>query len=115
MRETIRDKGRLEHILAAINDATVFASQVSFEELQHDKLHCFALVHSIQIIGEAAYKLTHEFRDSHQDVDWSAIIGMRHVLVHDYYNVDFSLLWNVVHEELPELRAHVSDYLQEMQ
>lgn len=115
MRETVRDKGRLEHILAAIDDATHFASQVTFEELKHDKLHCFALVHSIQIIGEAAYKLTHEFRDNHPEVEWSDIIGMRHILVHDYYNVDISLLWNVVHEELPTLRNQVETYMKEMQ
>ena len=115
MREPIRDKGRLEHILTAIDDATVFANQVTYEELKHDKLHTFALVHSIQIIGEAAYKLTSEFRESHPEVAWNDIIGMRHILVHDYYNIDSSLLWNVVQEELPVLRAHIASYLEEMQ
>lgn len=115
MREKIRDKGRLEHILTAIDDASAFAGQVTFDELKHDKLHCFALVHSIQIIGEAAYKLTHEFRENHPEVEWNDIIGMRHILVHDYYNVDISLLWNVVHEELPAFRSKIESYLQEMQ
>lgn len=114
MREPVRDKGRLEHILAAIDDATVFADQVTLEQLKHDKLHCFAIVHSIQIIGEAAYKLTNEFRTSHPDVEWADIIGMRHILVHDYYNVDISLLWNVVHEELPVLRKQIELYMQKM-
>ncbi|MBQ7711650.1 MAG: DUF86 domain-containing protein [Bacteroidales bacterium] len=115
MREPIRDKGRLEHILAAIDDATSFANQVTCEALEHDKLHCYALVHSIQIIGEAAYKLTHEFRDNHPEVEWNDIIGMRHILVHDYYRVDISLLWNIVHEELPLLRTQVCEYLQGME
>ena len=111
MREPVRDRGRLEHILTGIDDAISFADQVTFEELADDKLHTYALVHSIQIIGEAAYKLTKEFRDSHPEVEWRDIIGLRHVLVHDYYTVDLSLLWNVVHEELPPLREQIVAYL----
>ena len=114
MREPIRDKGRLEHILTAIDDATQFANQVTFEELKQDKLHTYALVHSIQIIGEASYKLTKEFRDDHPEVEWRDIIGWRHVLVHDYYTIDLSMLWNVIHEELPPLRAQISAYIAAM-
>ncbi len=111
MREPIRDRGRLEHIIIAIDDATTFAGKTTLEELQYDKLRCYALVHSVQIIGEAAYKLTREFRSNHPEVAWNDIIGMRHVLVHDYYTVDISLLWNVVHEELPPLRKQIAEYL----
>ena len=115
MREPIRDKGLLEHILTAIDDATAFAKQTTLEDLVNDKLHAYAIVHSIQIIGEAAYKLTKEFRNNHPEVEWPDIIGMRHILVHDYYTVDMSMLWNVVHEELPPLRTHVVEYLSSME
>ena len=64
-------------------------------------------------IGTILYKLTKEFRDNHPEVEWRDIIGLRHVLVHDYYTIDLSMLWNVIQEELPPLRAQILAYIAE--
>ena len=113
MREPIRDKGRLEHILEAIDNVNEFSQGVNYEELINNKMLCHAIVHNIQVIGEASYKLTKEFCCAHPDVEWKDIIALRHVLVHDYYRIDMSELWTIIHDELPPLRVQIVSYIAE--
>ena len=67
MRERVRDKGRLEHILQAIDKVFEFSSGVKREDFQKDSILYFAIVKNIEIIGEASYMLSLEFKDSHPD------------------------------------------------
>jgi uncharacterized protein with HEPN domain len=69
------------------------------------------MIHHIQIIGEAASKLTPTFRKTHQQVPWPQIIKMRHVLVHDYLGIDLAEVWAVVERDLPTLKKQVSRML----
>jgi uncharacterized protein with HEPN domain len=62
-----------------------------------------ALVHLIQIIGEAARRVSPEGRTSHPEIPWSDIMGMRHKVVHDYLDVDEDIVWEVVTSDLPSL------------
>jgi len=111
MREPIRDKGRLEHMLEAMDNVNEFTKGVTYEELVGNKILCHAVVHNIQIVGEAAYKLTKEFCAAHPEVLWKDIIGLRHVLVHDYYRIDLPELWIIIHEELPPLRKQIVEMI----
>lgn len=113
MREIIRDKARLEHMLGAIDDACEFLHSASINDLTNNKMLRYAVTHSIQIIGEAAYMTTKEFKSSHPEVEWRLIEGMRHVLVHDYYRVEIPELWKVVKEDLPSLREQIAAYIAE--
>src|SRR3972149_9709614 len=60
-----------------------------------------ALVHLIQIIGEAAARVSDDFRSAHQEIPWRAIVGMRHRIVHDYIHVNFDIVWGVATGRLP--------------
>ncbi len=62
-----------------------------------------ALTHLVQMIGEAARKVSPAFREAHPSIPWAAIIGMRHRVVHDYLNVDLDLVWEVCALEVPRL------------
>ena len=114
MREIVKDKGRLEHILAAIERIERFSAGKTFEGLRDDELTYFALVKCIEIIGEASYMLTNEFRDSHSHTEWRDIIAMRHVLVHGYYQVSVKQVWKVVNEDIPTLKEQIQLYLSEL-
>ena len=96
MRETVKDKGRLEHILAAIERIERFSAGKTFESLREDELTYYALVKCIEIIGEASYMLTNEFREAHPQTEWRDIIAMRHVLVHGYYQVSVKQVWMAI-------------------
>ena len=111
MRELIRDRDRLEHIVEAIDCILDFANGKTKEELESDKLKYYGIVKNIEIIGEAVYKLTHAFCRQHPETPWAFIARMRHVLVHDYYQIDSTEVHKVVLEDLPILREQVARYL----
>ena len=74
-------------------------------------LHLHATAYNIQIIGEAIYKLTKEFKESHPNTPWRVIEKMRHILVHDYFAVDVEIMWLVITEDLPLLKRQILSYL----
>jgi uncharacterized protein with HEPN domain len=73
----------------------------------------YAVVKNIEIIGEAAYMLTPEFKDTHPETPWKIIIGMRHFLVHGYFEVSADEVRNVVEKDLQPLKEQVEKYLKE--
>ena len=113
MREPIRDRERLEHIVEAIDRILVFADSNTREGLETDNLKYYGIVKNIEIIGEASYKLTRAFCREHPDTPWAFIAKMRHVLVHDYFQIDPDAVWKVIHEDLHPLRNQISRYLSE--
>ena len=66
-----------------------------------------SFVRSIEIIGEAAKKLTDDFRQEHNEIPWPKISGMRDKLIHDYFGIDYNLVWDVVEHSLPELKKQL--------
>lgn len=114
MREKIRDKGRLEHILRAIDNIAKFIQDKNYEDFSKEDVLYYAVVKNIEIIGEAAYMLTKEFQDNHPEVDWQIIIKMRHVLVHGYYQLEKDEIWNAAVYDVPTLRPHIAKLISEM-
>jgi len=112
MREQSRDKERLEHILSAIAIIDEGLANYSKEELLTNHLLYYGLVKQLEIIGEAANLLTHEFRESHKEVDWRPIVNMRNVLVHDYIHISQEILWDTITNNIPELKFHIVAYHQ---
>ena len=114
MREVIRDKERLQHILDSIDRIQNRVPTLDLESLTQDVLIYYGVVKSIEIIGEAVYKLTHDFKNAHPQTAWEDIEGMRHVLVHDYYNILPERVLHVIENDLPPLKAQIEQYLSEM-
>ena len=80
MREVIRDKGRIEHMLSAIGNVEEFTKDITIDDFVNSKIIFYAVVKNIEIVGEATYMLTNEFKDSHPSIPWQIIEKMRHVL-----------------------------------
>jgi uncharacterized protein with HEPN domain len=113
MRELLRDKTRLEHILEAIERLEKYAGSLSREELEADVLRYYGIVKNIEIIGEAANMLTSLFKETHPEVEWRPISNMRNFLVHEYFQVDNDTVWAVIHGDIVELKKHILKYLVE--
>lgn len=111
MREPERDNGRLRDIIEAANHIASFTQGYSQDELSVDKLRYFAVVKNVEIIGEAAYMLSLEFKESHSEIPWSDIIRMRHVLVHGYATILPELLWNTALVDVPILKRQIEEIL----
>lgn len=87
----------------AAGDVLEFTKGVDWDRFSNDKMIRYAVVRAVQIIGEAAWKVSKEYKAAHPDVPWSAIAGMCHRLVHEYATVDFEKVWRVVETHVPEL------------
>jgi uncharacterized protein with HEPN domain len=108
------DRERLLDMLEAIRKIEQVAfSEKYTERLQEDELVEVWVVHHLQIIGEAASRLSKEFRDKHTYVAWGSMIGMRHVLVHGYFETDTEIVWKVVEKDLPTLKEQLETILAE--
>lgn len=101
MREPVRDKERLEHIIASIDNIFDFVKGKKPEDLDVDKMMFYAVVKNIEVIGGAAFRLTKSFCQLHPDTPWPSIVGMRHVLVHDYYQIKSKEVWKVIKTKQP--------------
>jgi len=64
----------------------------------------FAVIKNIEIVGEAAYLLTKEFKTNHPSIEWEDMIGMRHILVHGYYQIKDEIIWATIETELQPLK-----------
>lgn len=115
MREPIRDKSRLEHILQAITKIEEYTKGMTKQQLLEDSLHLHATAYNIQIIGEAVYKLTNEYKSSHSETPWRIIEKMRHILVHDYFAVDVDIMWLVIEDDIPILKQQIEKYIKEFE
>lgn len=113
MRELLRDPERLRHIMQAIERIEQFTQGMTAVSLDKDILRKHATAYNIQIIGEAVYKLSKEFKESHPETPWAPIEKMRHILVHDYFQVNMRIMWLVITEDLKPLKEQVSAYLKD--
>lgn len=104
MREQPRDDERIQHIAQAIDDILEFAENKTFEDFQSTKMLKHAIFRNLAIIGEAANLLTKEYKEMNNTIEWHKIIGMRHILVHGYYDADDKIVWQTVINDLPKLR-----------
>ena len=111
MRDSIRDKDRLRHILKAIDNINSFLGSKTKEEFYHDLILYHAIVNNLSIIGEASYKLTKQFIINHSETPWKHIINMRHFLVHGYYQVSKKIVWDTVKNDLKDLKEQIETYL----
>ena len=113
MREEVRDIERLQHILEAANVLSEYVKHHTLEEAQADPVMYFGLVKHVEIIGEAVYKMTLQYRTSHNEVNWDDIERMRHVLVHGYYKIRPNQLWETIAVDIPQLKPTIEQFIKE--
>ena len=95
------DLTRIKHMLDAAEKAMSFVEGKTFQDLLNDEMLALALVKLIEIVGEAASRVSKEYRDKNQQIPWSAMIGMRNRLVHAYFDINKKILWQTTQEDLP--------------
>jgi uncharacterized protein with HEPN domain len=111
MREKPKDNERLLHMIEAIDNIFEFVEGKSFDVYKKDKILRFAIIKNLEIIGEAAYLLTKEFKNANTSVEWSDMIGMRHILVHGYYQIKDEIVWATIETELEPLKTEILKFL----
>lgn len=101
----------LNDILEGAQKAVGFAGDLSFENFVRDEKSLFAVVRALEIIGEAAGRIPKSVRDRSPDVPWQDMIGMRNIVIHEYFGVDAEVIWRTVKDDLPKLQAAIEKLL----
>jgi uncharacterized protein with HEPN domain len=97
------DKTRINHMFDAAQKAVNFVNNQTLQDLENDEILALALVKLIEIVGEAASRISKEYQAEHPQIPWSAMIGMRNRLVHAYFDINLKILWQTTQEDLPSL------------
>ena len=98
----------LEDILTAIRKIGQYVGGLSREQFLTKSLTIDAVVRNLEIIGEAANRLPLPFKTAHADVAWPQIVGLRHRIVHDYFDVDLEIVWQILKNDLPNLESQIA-------
>ncbi|MBW1729125.1 MAG: DUF86 domain-containing protein [Deltaproteobacteria bacterium] len=106
------DSIRLRHMLDAAMEAEFFVQNKTKNSLDTDRKLVLALVKSIEIVGEAATKVTEKCRKDTPQIPWKNIIGMRNRLIHAYFDINLDILWKTVVEDLPPLIAELKKIIE---
>jgi uncharacterized protein with HEPN domain len=107
MRGKLGDKVRLNHILEAIIEIESYLNDADFDTFMENSMMRFACIKQMEIVGEASNHISEEVKNRFSDIEWSQIVGMRNVFVHEYFGVDTRLVWEIIKNDLPEFKSKV--------
>lgn len=104
----------LNDIVTAIDDARSFTESLDLDDFQASKEKQYAVIRALEIIGEAAAQVPAEIRTAYPNVPWREIVGMRNVVIHNYFGVDEAVVWRTVQEDLPPLKKSIKRILKDI-
>ena len=115
MRNKVSDKERLIHILDAINSIEEFTFSIDYKTYNDDFKLRLALVKLFEIIGEASNGITEETQSKFSEIEWMILKSIRNILVHEYFGIDYDIIWDSIKNNIPELKTKINNVLKELQ
>lgn len=106
-----KDKIIIQKIINYINDIEEYVKGLQPRKFLDDKKTITACAFTVSQIGEIVKEITNETMEKYDYIPWNSIKGMRNRIVHDYENVDLSVLWGTIKESLPELKNQLKDII----
>src|SRR3989304_6491303 len=101
----------LEDILESVNNVQSYVASLSFNDLIRDRMRLDAIIRNFEIIGEAGSKIPQEIKDKYSSVEWRKISGFRNVLAHEYFGIDYEIMWEIIKNKLPNLQKDTKSIL----
>lgn len=114
MRGRLPDKVRIQHILDAISEVEKYITDISLQAFLENSEKRFATIKQLEIIGEACNNITNELRDAYPDIQWMLIRGFRNISIHEYFGVNFHLVWEIATNDLPVLKEQFNGVLKDL-
>jgi len=115
MKNNLGDHSRLLHILDAISEIEKYVQNISFDDFVENTMVHSASIRQLEIMGESASRVTHGLRKIYKDIDWENIIGLRNVLIHEYFGVDLLVIWEIIENDLPPLKDKIQKILKQFE
>ena len=93
----------VEDIVESADKILIYTKDLSFDQFSNDSLTIDAVIRNFEIIGEAANRLPKDFKDKYSSIEWYRIMGFRNRIIHDYFGIDYSIVWQIKESFLPVL------------
>ncbi|OGQ35716.1 MAG: hypothetical protein A3F16_08560 [Deltaproteobacteria bacterium RIFCSPHIGHO2_12_FULL_43_9] len=106
------DVACLKDIFIAAKEATSFIKGIGENNFRNDSLRKSAVIRQLEVIGEAAKRVSEEFKSKNPGIPWQEMIGMRDKLIHGYDDIDLTIVWRVTYIELPKLIKQIKPLLE---
>ncbi|NCS89822.1 MAG: DUF86 domain-containing protein [Ignavibacteria bacterium CG2_30_36_16] len=106
-----QDKVYLQHIYDEISFILNECKNLDFNIFIESEIYTRAFSRSLEIIGEAVKSLSSEFKALHDEIEWKKIAGMRDKLIHEYFSVDYEIMWDVIKNKLPDMKTKIGRFL----
>lgn len=110
-KDRLGDKARAQHILLAIQEIKNYTKDVDFEGFSQNSMMLQATIRQLEIIGEASNRLTEELLQANPQVEWAKIVGMRNMLIHEYFSVNPLIIWEIIQNNIPVFEQQIADIL----
>ncbi len=107
MPDRLGDTIRLQHILDAIEQIETYTEGVDYEQFTSNQMMFDATLRQLEIIGEASNRLSDALIQSNPDVYWARIVGLRNLVIHEYFGIDDMTIWNILKLNLPEFKEKI--------
>src|SRR5215210_9203277 len=102
------DRDLLSDILEALRRARSYTAGQSYEQFLEDTKTQDAVIRTLEILGEATKKLSPSLRESHPEIPWKGMAGVRDKLIHDYFGVNIDIVWQIARDQIPALATQVA-------
>lgn len=115
MKDQIRDRIRLLHILDAIEEINSYIkNDIDLSKFHDNSMLRFACIKQLEIIGEASIHISEEIKNKYNDIEWHQLRGLRNILIHEYFGVDTSIVWEIIKMDLPLLKHKIKIVLEQL-
>ena len=111
MKDKPGDIVRLHHILDAVSELEKYTAAKTFIDFFEDTMLQSACIRQLEIIGEAANRISNNIKTKSENIEWREIIGLRNILIHEYFGIDVDLIWEIIRKDIPKLKDSVKSQL----
>jgi uncharacterized protein with HEPN domain len=104
----------LSHIIECIEKLETITRDLNYGEYLEDWIKQDAIIRNVEIIGEAISNIGEDLKQRYPDVPWKEAKGMRNILIHEYFKIDYDEVWNTLHEDIPALKYQILAILNDL-
>ena len=101
----------VEDILECIERIEQYVAGLQVDAFKASQITVDATVRNLEVIGEASRNIPEDVKEAHPELEWEKIVGLRNRVIHEYFGVDLDIIWRIVNDELPALKAKMRELL----
>ena len=115
MKPPLSDELRIRHVLDAIKEVGAYLHNVSQEQFLANSEKRYATIKQLEIIGEACARISPTIKENNSEVGWNNIVGFRNISIHEYFGVNFQIVWQIAQNDLPLVKQQFTKMLDELE